>query len=421
MLRSHFVFVLFAPLSVVSGAGCSLGLQFDECSSSAQCRDSEVCLNGACEGGPTGTTGPTDELGCTPGEAEPCVCTDGIVGVRSCQPSGDLGPCECAQASGDSTGSSQEGSTTTTEGSSSTVGDAESSNSTTAGGETDTEECVTVEPSMVVRDQASTPEPGEARFFLTLDDYGLGMATPDEFRIEYWFGEGEGTADLGSTANVQYATCRACIRVIEDAGATTVRRDFFTGTQYLQTEGTLVTADDPHDGEVTVTLEGVRLVEVTFDGVVSEPVAGGQCVAIVDGTYSTPVAPEGWTCASEAFSDIVCSCGCGVQDGACQENVISDCESCDEVGACNEAGAGCPGGLDQTDPTLCSPTVPPGWTCAAEALNDDACHCGCGEQDPECVDATASSCEVCDSSGSCEAGPGCGSIDPTDNSTCSDG
>ena len=418
MRRSLLTFNLFVPLALVSSGGCSLGLEFDDCSTDAQCPGADVCVNGACEPIAFGTTGGG---GCRPSEAEPCVCTDGGVGVQVCQATGAFGPCECAQDPESSTGPAPQdpSSSSTADSSSTTTGSDESSESTTTSGDTDADRCVTVVPSMLVRDQGSTPKPESARFFLTLGELGLGGDAPDEFRLEYWFGEGEGVADLGSTANVQYATCRACIRVIEDVGAETVREDFFDGTQYLQTEGTLVTADDPHDGEVSVTLEGVRLVEVTFDGVVSEPLEDGQCITLADGTYSTPTAPRAWTCADAAFADIVCSCGCGEPDGACADNSLQSCESCDEVGSCAQGGGECPATLDENDPTRCAPTVPPGWTCGAETYDDGICHCGCGADDSQCADATVASCEVCDAAGACGADPECSNIAPADNSTCS--
>ncbi len=63
----------------------------------------------------------------------------------------------------------------------------------------------------------------------------------------------------------------------------------------------------------------------------------------------------------------------------------------------------------------------PGWRCASGYFEDGLeCDCGCGLQDPDCMDTTSASCEFCDTPGSCSEGQGgCpGAIDPIDNSTC---
>ena len=64
--------------------------------------------------------------------------------------------------------------------------------------------------------------------------------------------------------------------------------------------------------------------------------------------------------------------------------------------------------------------LPPAWTCDATAYGDGAtCDCGCGVVDPDCADATAGSCDVCDGVGSCaEAAMDCTPIAVDDNATC---
>ena len=43
------------------------------------------------------------------------------------------------------------------------------------------------------------------------------------------------------------------------------------------------------------------------------------------------------------------------------------------------------------------PEVPAGWTCDDRLYADGACDCGCGAVDSDCADATAASCEYCES------------------------
>jgi hypothetical protein len=61
-----------------------------------------------------------------------------------------------------------------------------------------------------------------------------------------------------------------------------------------------------------------------------------------------------------------------------------------------------------------------GWTCDKKVYNDGLCDCGCGTVDPDCPNASVSSCDLCGSQGSCdEGGAGClGIIDPNNNATC---
>lgn len=101
--------------------------------------------------------------------------------------------------------------------------------------------------------------------------------------------------------------------------------------------------------------------------------------------------------------------------------------------------AGCSGGApiffecsDRCDPGGGQPAcvvddVPAGWTCAPGLYGAaDGCDCGCGVQDPDCIDATADSCVWC--TGCVPAGTDCTcgwpngdceeAIEPSDNSQC---
>lgn len=63
--------------------------------------------------------------------------------------------------------------------------------------------------------------------------------------------------------------------------------------------------------------------------------------------------------------------------------------------------------------------IPPGWTCNQGDYTDDTCHCGCGVVDPACKSTGNTTCEVCNSSGSCAAkGQGCLEIDPNNGGLC---
>lgn len=67
------------------------------------------------------------------------------------------------------------------------------------------------------------------------------------------------------------------------------------------------------------------------------------------------------------------------------------------------------------------PEVPAGWTCDPEFYGrGDGCDCGCGEADPDCADATAASCEHCESCS--PLAEDCAMlVDPADNTMCGTG
>lgn len=78
------------------------------------------------------------------------------------------------------------------------------------------------------------------------------------------------------------------------------------------------------------------------------------------------------------------------------------------------------GSLD-TGSTGEPPEVPAGWTCDPEFYGlGDGCDCGCGEADPDCADATAASCEHCESCS--PLAEDCAVlVDPADNTMCGTG
>jgi hypothetical protein len=79
-----------------------------------------------------------------------------------------------------------------------------------------------------------------------------------------------------------------------------------------------------------------------------------------------------------------------------------------------------PGGacLHIASATLTGTPPPAAWACDWSYYGDGSCDCGCGVKDSDCKDSMASSCDYCDDPGSCSTDQCPGSIDPTDNSTC---
>mgnify|MGYP001295466810 CR=1 FL=1 len=111
----------------------------------------------------------------------------------------------------------------------------------------------------------------------------IGGPGEDFGQVEF-YGEADptGSFDLGSGANANYETCTECVLIIQDA-----MED--TETFFFQEAGTLSISGDSvvSSGKLTLTLESLRLREVTFsgpEGLTSTPVAGGACL-----TFSSPL------------------------------------------------------------------------------------------------------------------------------------
>jgi hypothetical protein len=87
------------------------------------------------------------------------------------------------------------------------------------------------------------------------------------------------TADLSKSPENNYKSCDHCVRVFEDVTDTGV------GRQYFADKGTLkILANDGI--KTTLSVSGVQMSEVTIGAdFTSTPVAGGQCLAIKDGTF----------------------------------------------------------------------------------------------------------------------------------------
>jgi hypothetical protein len=125
--------------------------------------------------------------------------------------------------------------------------------------------------------------------------------------------------------------------------------------------------------------------------------------------------PAGWSCYYFAYADGKCDCGCGAPDIDCPAQGIADCQVCQGNGGCGDNA--CPGNIDRSDVTACAP-VPSGWTCPRSAYGDGVCDCGCGALDVDCADASVASCQSCTAAGSCANGPCPSSIASNDNRRC---
>jgi hypothetical protein len=128
--------------------------------------------------------------------------------------------------------------------------------------------------------------------------------------------------------------------------------------------------------------------------------------------------PAGWKCSPAFYSrGDGCDCGCGALDNDCLNGTRGACDFCFNPGSC--AKTDCFDVLGDRN-WLCTVPVPPTtWTCIPENWDDvdNVCDCGCGAVDPDCYDATRTSCERCVETGSCNFFQ-CEQISITNNATC---
>jgi len=160
--------------------------------------------------------------------------------------------------------------------------------------------------------------------------------------------------------------------------------------------------------------------------------------------------PYAWTCSPGYYNaNDGCDCGCGALDPDCADASVASCDYCTDSGSC---GAGiCPGSIAAGDNSTCMDCSngvidpgegcddanlvstdgctgnclalmipPPEWSCRSSYYGAmDGCDCGCGAVDPDCADATASSCDFCRVWGSCGTDACPANIDPANNAVCS--
>jgi hypothetical protein len=275
--------------------------------------------------------------------------------------------------------------------------------------------CIAITPDGFAVDQAN----GNAAAYVSTFTPNVDGVEDDFVNLELYGdplnGGDLGTFDLTMGDDANYATCARCFRAFVDFEGANPR--FF-----FQSAGTLeVTGSAPLDGALDATVTGLTLIEVTIDPdtFVSTPVPGGACLEIATADINT--VPAGWTCDPALYNSGMateCNCGCGVVDPDCADDTSASCDSCNDMGSCDEAGSDC-SQIDATDNSGCA--APAGWTCDPDYYSDTLCDCGCGVLDPACADATSASCDYCDDPGSCGEQFGCGVINDTNNAICDTG
>jgi hypothetical protein len=98
-------------------------------------------------------------------------------------------------------------------------------------------------------------------------------------------------------------------------------------------------------------------------------------------------APPHWTCAAGYYGDGYCDCGCGNYDIDCDNTANPKWDNCAGTYDCTTATSN-PSG-DYTCGAY-KAGVPNGWTCSGSWYDaDDGCDCGCGVEDPDCGDGSA--------------------------------
>ena len=134
---------------------------------------------------------------------------------------------------------------------------------------------------------ASDPSPGPDGYAIyqvdpdATVDLGYGDSQPDTISFEFYTLSSPalvaGTFDLGSALNSNYASCDQCVLVFRDQG--------ISSQTFFQTAGSLTVdmATIPGSDPITMTWQGVHLIEVTIDPNTfdSTPVANGDCYDIV--------------------------------------------------------------------------------------------------------------------------------------------
>jgi hypothetical protein len=160
--------------------------------------------------------------------------------------------------------------------------------------------------------------------------------------------------------------------------------------------------------------------DTSINSCIECPTCGSyHCPALIDPTATTKCqgAPSAWTCDDSRYGDGTCDCGCGVIDIDCPTTGTFDCYSCPPEGC---SGGQCDHILGN-DLAHCAFDIPSTWQCDRGYYGDGICDCGCGVIDHDCAKADRSVCVICNDSGSCSSAKCLGSINPSDNSSCSSG
>ena len=207
---------------------------------------------------------------------------------------------------------------------------------------------------------------GTISSFVSTTTPNFGAAAADAIQLEFYGsavgpglnGEDKGSFDLANGIDDNYGTCARCFRVFEDSADG-------GGRVFFQKAGTLVVdaTSDQLNGSMTGTITDLTLIEVTIDDMTftSTPVPNGACLHIATAPIAVvgvppPVVPAGWTCDKSYFADgSLCDCGCGAFDTDCADATVGSCDWCDNAGSCSESVMDCPGIVNPTDNSICTP------------------------------------------------------------------
>jgi hypothetical protein len=139
----------------------------------------------------------------------------------------------------------------------------------------------TCRPIVLDRPFALDPSSGPAHVTYQIEpwavDLGLGSDGADYIRFQFndaGSGFEAGVIDLTANGDTNYLTCRTCIVIFQDQLESIPANKIF-----FQSQGTMTLDPMPPIGDVDLsfTLSGVQLVEVTIDQIGSTPVSGGDC------------------------------------------------------------------------------------------------------------------------------------------------
>jgi len=352
---------------------------------------------------------------------------------------------ECAEAT---TGGSTTGGSST---SGSTTGGSSTSGSSTTGGSSSTGGSTGGACAQVTLGQLQ--QGGYTNVWFSGLTPNVGNTDPDYGLVELYSSD-PGTFDLASGVNADFATCEQCVLAyqdVDDAGA--------PGKYFFQKAGSLtVDSADLSAGAIQGSYSGVSLGEVALvnfadGGGDFQPVPGGSCLQLVNGSIAVGVtdagsdpcdvciddaAGTGGTCeqtydtcsADTACVDLSnCIQSCTANDSACEQacQTTAGTTATDEFFGyvdCVQSTCSTECGFDTDGGSVtdAGSGVPDGWTCLQSYYGDGYCDCGCGAFDAlDCADANESSCGYCYANcGSFETdASSCAPyIDPTDNSQC---
>lgn len=201
-----------------------------------------------------------------------------------------------------------------------------------------------------------------------------------------------GTFPLGTGPDASYGSCAHCVMALY---GTTFEHAYFADA------GSITFDRDPFERHLALSMEGVRLIEVTFEGddLHTVPVPGGGCIELAPYTIDQAFPPPEWECDPAAWADGErCDCRCGPIDEDCLDPSLPVARCMPEqeciggftggfyasgicVDRCDRAaGMACPAGgvcVDSSSGDLCEPeptridrATPLGGFCA-----EGAAHC----------------------------------------------